>query len=295
MRGRKLKVVAAIDSFKGSATSAELNQAVLSGFSDQWETRSIPIADGGEGSMAAVIAALGGNYETVSVTAPLGGKLQARMLVTKIKEEKIALIESAEVIGLQLVEPSDETTRNSSSFGLGQMVLAACRQGVKKIYLSLGGSGTSDGGVGFLLALGATIQRNERMENNPLLQAESLALSQLNPLLAQIDLFALADVTNPYFGNQGFAQVFGPQKGASQETIQQLDQQAKRLAEHIKRTTGIDLEVPGAGAAGGLGGAVRLGGGPLVPGFATIASFVGFEEKIKKTDLLITGEGRIDG
>ena len=137
MRGRKLKVVAAIDSFKGSTTSAELNQAVLSGFSDQWETRSIPIADGGEGSMAAVIAALGGNYETVSVTAPLGGKLQARMLVTKIKEEKIALIESAEVIGLQLVEPSDETTRNSSSFGLGQMVLAACRQGVKKIYLTL--------------------------------------------------------------------------------------------------------------------------------------------------------------
>ncbi len=295
MRGRKLKVVAAIDSFKGSTTSAELNQAVLSGFSDQWETRSIPIADGGEGSMAAVIAALGGNYETASVTAPLGGKLQARMLVTKIKEEKIALIESAEVIGLQLVEPSDETTRNSSSFGLGQMVLAACRQGVKKIYLTLGGSGTSDGGVGFLLALGATIQRNERMENNPLLQAESLALSQLNPLLAQIDLFALADVTNPYFGNQGFAQVFGPQKGASQETIQQLDQQAKRLAEHIKRTTGIDLEVPGAGAAGGLGGAVRLAGGQLVPGFATIASLIGFEEKIKGADLLITGEGRIDG
>jgi len=133
------------------------------------------------------------------------------------------------------------------------------------------------------------------MENNPLLQAESLALSQLNPLLAQIDLFALADVTNPYFGNQGFAQVFGPQKGASQETIQQLDQQAKRLAEHIKRTTGIDLEVPGAGAAGGLGGAVRLAGGQLVPGFATIASLVGFEEKIKEADLLITGEGRIDG
>ena len=182
-----MKVVAAIDSFKGSATSAELNQAVLSGFSDQWEKCSIPIADGGEGSMAAVIAALGGNYETVSVTAPLDGKLQARMLVTKIKEEKIALIESAEVIGLQLVEPSDETTRNSSSFGLGQMVLAACRQGVKKIYLTLGGSGTSDGGVGFLLALGATIQRNERMENNPLLQAESLALSQLNPLQARCE------------------------------------------------------------------------------------------------------------
>ncbi|OTO24972.1 hypothetical protein A5877_000480 [Enterococcus sp. 3C7_DIV0644] len=290
-----MKIVAAINSFKGSATSAELNQAVLSGFSDQWEKCSIPIADGGEGSMAAVFAAFGGNYETVPVTDPLGGKLQARMLVTKINEEKIALIESAEVVGLQLVEPSDETTRNSSSFGLGQMVLAACRQGVKKIYLTLGGSGTSDGGVGFLLALGATIQRNVRMENNPLLQAESLELSQLNPLLAQIDLFALADVTNPYSGEQGFASVFGSQKGATKETIQQLDQQAKRLAEHIKRTTGIDLEVPGAGAAGGLGGAVYLAGGQLVPGFSTIASLIGFEEKIKGADLLITGEGRIDG
>lgn len=283
-----MKIIAAIDSFKGSATSAELNQAVLSGFSDQWEKCSIPIADGGEGSMAAVFAAFGGNYETVPVTDPLGGKLQARMLVTKINEEKIALIESAEVIGLQLVEPSDETTRNSSSFGLGQMVLAACRQGVKKIYLTLGGSGTSDGGVGFLLALGATIQRNVRMENNPLLQAESLELSQLNPLLAQIDLFALADVTNPYSGEQGFASVFGSQKGATKETIQQLDQQAKRLAEHIKRTTGIDLEVPGAGAAGGLGGAVYLAGGQLVPGFSTIASLIGFEEKIKGADLLLS-------
>ncbi|MEB5950356.1 glycerate kinase family protein [Enterococcus innesii] len=290
-----MKVVAAIDSFKGSATSAELNQAVLSGFSDQWEKRSIPIADGGEGSMAAVIAALGGNYETVSVTAPLGGKLQARMLITKIKEEKIALIESAGVIGLQLVEPSDETTRNSSSFGLGQMVLAACKQGVKKIYLTLGGSGTSDGGVGFLLALGAKITTNGQMEKNPLLQTDALQLSELNPLLKQIELFALADVTNPYSGEQGFAPVFGPQKGASKETVQQLDQQAKRLAEHIKQTTGTDLEVPGAGAAGGLGGAVRLAGGQLVPGFATIASLIGFEEKIKGADLLITGEGRIDG
>ena len=120
------------DRFLQSATSAELNEAVLSGFSDQWETRSIPIADGEKGQWQQSLLLLGGNYETVSVTAPLGGKLQARMLVTKIKEEKIALIESAEVIGLQLVEPSDETTAIALLLVLGQMVLAACRQGVKK-------------------------------------------------------------------------------------------------------------------------------------------------------------------
>ncbi len=132
------------------------------------------------------------------------------------------------------------------------MVLAACKQGVKKIYLTLGGSGTSDGGVGFLLALGAKITTNGQMEKNPLLQTDALKLSGLNPLLKQIELFALADVTNPYSGEQGFAPVFGPQKGHPKKRSSSWISKQSVWLNTSSKTTGTDLEVPGAGAAGGL-------------------------------------------
>jgi glycerate kinase len=291
-----MKVIAMIDSFKGSATSEELNQAALKGFPDVWEKESIPIADGGEGTMAALFATYGGRYKEVSSVGPLGEARTASYLLTTIHQQSVAVIESAEIIGIQLLEPSDATARQGSSSGLGIMIADAMNEQVTQIYVTLGGSATTDGGLGLLAALGAEISyQSEASTGNPLLTMKDLSVASAKAALSDIQLIALADVTNPYTGAQGFAQVFGPQKGASPQTVQSLDVQAKKVAELVQQTEKINLdELAGTGAAGGLGGAIALLGGKIQPGFPTIAKLLNLENRIKDADLLLTGEGRFD-
>ncbi|WP_430611959.1 glycerate kinase family protein [Enterococcus sp. DIV0876] len=289
-----MKIVAAIDSFKGSATSEELNDAVLKGFPDYADKINLPIADGGEGTMAAIHASLGGEYIEVSTQDPLGKVITAHFLLTMFKGRNIAVIESATVIGMDLVEQTDDTTLNASSFGLGIMVLAALKRNVQKIYLTLGGTATSDGGLGFLQAIGATLQPNQPKRGNPLLWVDTVDLTTLDPRLSEIDMIGLADVTNPYTGENGFAHIFGPQKGASAETIQQLDQRAVDLMNQLPQARKKLLLKNGSGAAGGMGGAILLADGRLQAGFETIADIIGFKEKITQADFVITGEGKID-
>lgn len=288
-----MKVLAAIDAFKGSATSEELNRAALEGFSSEWEKVNVPIADGGEGSIEAIYAAHGGNYQEVQSFGPLGEARRGTYLVTTILHEKVAFIEAAKIIGIQLLKPTDQSVRKASSYGLGQLIKDAQNQNITKIYVTLGGSGTSDGGLGLLQSLGSTLVGYT--SGNPLLSTDEIDVTAAKNTLQGVKLIALTDVNNPYSGKKGFAEVFAPQKGAKPDTVVLMDQAAEKLAKKIQQKMKIDVnKLPGSGAAGGLGAAIALVGGKLVSGFETISQLICLDELIQQADLIITGEGRLD-
>lgn len=291
-----MKVIAMIDSFKGSATSEELNHAALKGFSAHWKKESIPIADGGEGTMAALFAAYGGRYKSVASIGPLGEERLASYLLTTLNQKRVAIIECAAVIGIHLLDPSDKTTRQASSYGLGLLIADAIKEKVAQIYVTLGGSATTDGGLGLLEALGAEVVYQPSADaRNPLLTVSHFSTTAVQELLSGIELVALADVTNPYTGPEGFVPVFGPQKGASPQTVQALAQQAEKVVHIVQQESQLDLNrIAGTGAAGGIGGAVVLLGGKICPGFMAIAKLLKLESRISDVTLILTGEGRFD-
>lgn len=290
-----MKVVSVIDSFKGCATSEELNQAVLSGLPNEvWqEKRNIPIADGGEGTMDSIYAVIGGKWVLVESKDPLGNSIEGNYLITSFKDKKVAIIEAAVFIGLHLLYPTDETVRKATSYGLGLVVKDALERQLDEIYVTLGGSATSDGGLGMLEALG--MSSTDNIEGNPLLRSTDVAFEPSLQLFANTELFAIADVTNPYTGENGFAEIFGPQKGANADTVNEMEYRARQLAEKIKEQYGVDLaQFEGAGAAGGLGGAMVLLGGTIIAGFPAVAEMIGLEDHFQDADLIFTGEGKID-
>ncbi|MFC0233843.1 glycerate kinase [Vagococcus entomophilus] len=292
-----MNVVVAIDSFKGSATSLELNQAVKEAIEadfSQVECVCIPIADGGEGSLEAIYTANGGHFQSCSTVDLLGRNCKTEYLITLKENKKIAIIESAKVVGLDLIHPCEETLCQASTYGLGLVVKDALEKRVNQIILTLGGSGTSDGGLGFLQALGADTGDTART-GNPLLVAKKLDLARVKQQFAQINLIAAADVTNVYYGSNGAAKVFGMQKGGSPEILEKLDAKAQRIATYLQEHDQIVLnQVAGSGAAGGLGGAIVALGGELQSGFELISQFTNLEQMVSKADLVFTGEGSID-
>lgn len=292
-----MNVVVAIDSFKGSATSLELNHAVKEAIEadfSQVECVSVPIADGGEGSLEAIYTAKGGHFQRCSTVDLLGRSCQTEYLITLKGNKKIAIIESAKIVGLDLIRPCEETLCQASTYGLGLVVKDALKKRVNQIILMLGGSGTSDGGLGFLQALGADTG-DAVHTGNPLLVAEKLDLTKVKQQFAQVNLIAAADVTNVYFGPNGAAKVFGAQKGGSPEIIEKLDQKAQGIATYLQEHNQIVLnQVAGSGAAGGLGGAIVALGGELQSGFELISQFTNLEQMISRADLVFTGEGSID-
>ncbi|MFC6315475.1 glycerate kinase [Lapidilactobacillus achengensis] len=294
-----MKIVAAIDSFKGCATSAELNQAALAGLPKEIDTVSIPIADGGEGSLAVVQQALGGRLETALVADPLGRKICVPYLLTDLAGETTAVIEAAQVLGLNMITAvSDANARRASSFGLGELIRIVLRRRpvVQQIMIALGGSATSDGGLGLLAGLLASPETT--FVANPLLQSAPLDLTLLAAArrrLAGVRLVGLPDVQALFSGSTGFAKVYATQKGASPQTIRELDQQATALRQQVVTADQFDLDqLAGSGAAGGLGGMIALLGGSLSGGLTTLASLTGLEAALSTADLVITGEGRID-
>lgn len=291
-----MKVVSVIDSFKGCASSEELNEAVLLDLpSEIWQEKvSLPIADGGEGTMEAIYAANGGRWVLTTSKDPLGNPVEGSYLITSLKNKKVAVIESAVFIGLQHLEPSEESVRKATSYGLGLVVKDALKREVDEIYVTLGGSATSDGGLGMLEALDMVSYCTKRKENS-LLAPTDVEFKSNERLFIQTRLFAIADVTNPYTGKDGFSKVFGPQKGAGTATVEEMETKAKQLLEKIEKRYGINLnDITGAGAAGGLGGAVVLLGGMIIEGFPSVAEMIGLEDIIKDADLVFTGEGKID-
>ena len=295
------KIVVAADSFKGSATSLEIGQAVKKGIHSlypQDEVTVFSIADGGEGTVASIMTVVPGTWKTVSVQDPLGRDMEARYGL--VADGKTAVIEVAEASGLTLVAPEDLDVMKASSFGTGELIVDAIEKGVDKIYVGLGGSATNDGGLGMLSALGVRFLDADGKVLDALPKhlhlIEQLDLSCVNPRLSEVAFVLLSDVSNPLCGDQGATAVYGPQKGATKEQIPCLDAALSHFADVCEKTFNTTKrDLAGAGAAGGLGFAfLTFCSAQIEPGIDALLELIQIEESISNSSLVITGEGRMD-
>lgn len=296
-----MKVLIAADSFKGSLSSQKVGEAVAQGLqkvSGQAVFKIIPIADGGEGTTEALVQAGGGEYLTHVVTHPLGNKKIAAKI--GMLPDKTAIIEMAAASGLPLLKKEERNPLITTTKGTGELIRFAIDQGAKKILLGIGGSATNDGGAGFAEALGVRFLNKEGQELTPggldLVNLHKIDLSGMDSRIKEIPITAICDVNNPLCGPRGASAVFGPQKGATPEMVEKLDKSLARFAQVIKETMQIDIkDIPGAGAAGGLGGGLKaFAGAEFKSGIDAVLDFVNFDEELKNYDLVITGEGRVD-
>lgn len=296
-----MRFVIAPDSYKGSLSSVEVAGVIEQGLRQVFpeaEVVKVPIADGGEGTVEAFLTALGGEKRKVKVTGPLGNPVEG--FYGLLPDGQTAVIEMAAASGLPLVPPEQRNPLLTTTYGTGELIRAALEAGCSKIIIGIGGSATNDGGMGMAQALGIGFYDDEGSElgfgGANLSRLSRIDLSKMNPALKKAQLIVACDVDNPLCGPTGASRVFGPQKGATPAIVKQLDAGLARLAGVIKAQTGKDiLNMPGAGAAGGLGGGlVGLLGAVLRPGIDIVIDSTGLEEKIKGADLVITGEGRTD-
>jgi len=260
---------------------------------------TVPMADGGEGTVEALVAALNGRIVSTEVTGPLGEKVQAHFGV--LKDRKTAVIEMAAASGLPLVPDGLRNPELTTSYGTGELIRAALDEGCQELIIGIGGSATNDGGAGMIQALGGHLLRKDGTSigfgGRSLLELDRIDLRDLDPRLGQVKIQVACDVDNPLYGPKGAAFVYGPQKGANPQQVELLDGALRHWADMINKGLGIDVgDVPGAGAAGGLGaGFLAFTDANLRPGIEIVMETVGLEELIKDADLVITGEGSIDG
>ncbi|MCM3717810.1 glycerate kinase [Fictibacillus phosphorivorans] len=296
-----MKIVIAPDSFKESMTAAEVCAAVEAGFKKVFgdiEYRHAPVGDGGEGTVQSVVDATDGEIVNVTATGPLGEKVDAFYGITG--DGQTAVIEMAAASGLHLVPREQRNPLVTTTYGTGELILDALDKKVERIVIGLGGSATNDGGAGMAAALGAKFLDVNGEELRPggesLSELLTIDVSGLDPRLKSVKVDVASDVTNPLTGPLGASAVFGPQKGATPEMVGVLDASLKRYAEVIERNLGLQVdELPGAGAAGGLGsGVVAFLDGNLQSGIDLVLDVIQFEETVRDADLVITGEGRID-
>ncbi|EJH4502980.1 glycerate kinase [Cronobacter sakazakii] len=295
------KIVIAPDSFKESLSAMDVAKAIEAGFREiypQAHYVCVPMADGGEGTVEAMVAATGGQIITTPVTAPLGNKVDG--FFGLLGDGETAVVEMAAASGLHLVPTAQRDPRITTSYGTGELILAALERGVKAIIIGIGGSATNDGGAGMMQALGARFLDGEGCELAPggaaLARLERLDLSALDPRLAQVSVTAACDVDNPLCGEKGASAVFGPQKGATPAMVTELDAALRRFGEQLEAATGkAIINAPGAGAAGGMGAAL-LGmlNAELRPGIEIVIESLGLAQAVRDADLVITGEGRLD-
>lgn len=298
-----MRVVIAPDSFKESLSSPEAAAAIEQGWLQGAPDSTcdvVPLADGGEGTVDALVAATGGRVERREVTGPLGDPVVAELGVLGGAGPLTAVVEVAAATGLGLVPPERRDAARASSYGTGQLVAAALDLGAQKIVLGLGGSASTDGGAGLVRALGVRLLDADGHEvtggGGDLGRVASIDSAGLHPGLADCEVVAACDVDNPLTGPQGAAAVYGPQKGADAATVDLLDQHLAHLAA-VVAAAGFtsDADAPGTGAAGGIGFAVlALMGGSLRPGFEIVAEAVGLDARLEGADLVLTGEGRLD-
>ena len=316
---RPRRVLLAIDSFKGSVSSAQAESAVAEGVRRVWpnaEVGTLPLADGGEGTLDAV-AACGGEIVTCEVAGPLHEHVSARMLVDGGRES--AVIEMAEAAGIGYSPCTEPAALAATTYGVGELILRAVRARAKTLYIGLGGSATNDGGAGMLQALGARLVDDRGCDIAPgLAGLEQVASVDLAPVVQALEgarIVVLSDVENPLVGRRGALAVFGGQKGlptGDAEALHRYDSwmvgygrlldaaiAEARARELLRvpegaRTFGSVLGVPGAGAAGGLGAALLALGAELRSGVETVLDLVGFDERVRDADLVITGEGNMD-
>lgn len=296
-----MKFVFAPDSFKGTLSSQEiidiLTEKAQQHFKDV-QTQGVLIADGGEGTIAAVEQMKGGNRRYLEVTGPLGEKVNAHYL--RLNEKQV-LIEMATASGITLIPYREGNALYTTSYGTGEMIKDALASGADDIIISIGGSATNDGGMGMLMALGVRFLDKDGKELEPvgknLMNIAKIDTASLNRRVKTANFIVMCDVTNPLIGPNGATYVFGPQKGANAKQLKLLESGMKNYAAKIKETLGADVaNLPGGGAAGGMGAALTaFCGASLQSGIKTILDLINFENIIADADLIITGEGRIDG
>ena len=296
-----MKIVIAPDSFKDSLSAQGVADAIALGLGQVWPDAQLvkcPMADGGEGTVESVLAACDGQLRRTNVRGPLGTTVDAAW--GWLPQSLTAIIEMAEASGLQLVLPAQRDACISSTFGTGELIRAALDAGAQRVILAIGGSATNDGGSGAMQALGVKWLDAQGEPLAPgglaLAQLARIDLSDIDPRLARVRFDIAADVNNPLCGPHGASAIFGPQKGATPEQVEQLDRALGHFAELCAQVLNKDVrDEPGSGAAGGLGfGAKAFLGAQFKAGVEVVAELVGLAEAVKDADLVITGEGRFD-
>ncbi|TBN40281.1 glycerate kinase [Pseudomonas sp. BGI-2] len=296
-----MKIVIAPDSFKDSLSAQGVADAIALGLAQVWPDAQLvkcPMADGGEGTVESILAACEGELRKTRVRGPLGVTVDAAW--GWLPQTHTAIIEMAEANGLQLVPSGQRDACVSSTFGTGELIRAALDAGAQRVILAIGGSATNDGGAGAMQALGVKLLDARGQTLAPgglaLAQLAQIDLSEIDPRLANVRVDIAADVNNPLCGPHGASAIFGPQKGASPEQVQQLDAALGHFAGLCAQALGKDVkEEPGSGAAGGLGFAAKAFlGAQFQAGVEVVAELVGLADAVKGADLVITGEGRFD-
>ncbi|UUX34768.1 glycerate kinase [Fundicoccus culcitae] len=297
------KIVLAIDSFKGSGTTFEVEGWVAEGIQRTLKNSNIlqiPIADGGEGTVKSLTTALDGTFVTTTVFNSIGEEVEAEY---GLLDSETAIIEMAEASGMGLVENNLENVLKGNTYGVGQLIVHAIEKGVKKIYIGLGGSATNDGGMGMAQALGYQfIDKNGNIIDHKQTGASSLKevakidASKRLEALDDVTIMILSDVSNPLVGKNGATAIYGPQKGVPKDRIEEIDSWMKQYADVIDAYTGKQIsEIPGSGAAGGLGaGLLAFCHTEIYQGIDKMLEIINFEDTIKDAHLVITGEGSID-
>ena len=289
-------IIVAPDSFKGSLSSAEASEIMAQAIEsvENCNVVKLPLADGGEGTLEIAASLFGSVKKSVKVMDSLGRYVDAEYVLNG----KTAIIESAQSCGLTLLSKEERNPLYTSTYGVGQLVLSALRDNAEKIIITLGGSATNDCGIGFLCALGAEL-KGEGVSSLPnggdLNKINGINIEKPLGLFRNTRLIAVCDVNNTLYGKNGAARVFAPQKGADEETVEILDRGLRRFSEAVKESVGVDIaSVRGAGAAGGLGAALKLLGAETAGGAETVLSVVGFDKALKTADYVFTGEGTFD-
>lgn len=296
-----MNVLIAIDSFKGSLSARKLVHAIEEGITTVYpeaNIRKTPIGDGGEGTIDSLIEGLHGQLVFKTVKGPLFEDVEAYYGI--LPEGKTAILEMAISSGLPLVKPALRDPRNTTTYGVGELILDALDKGVREFIVGIGGSATNDGGIGMLSALGYRFYDKENQELKPiggsLDKIHRIDKSQVDSRLEEATFLVACDVDNPLCGPRGASHTYGPQKGATPDIVEELDSGLLHFSNLVKDTFQIDkAHLAGAGAAGGLGyGFATLLNGELRPGIDIVFEQLAFEEQLKDIDIIVTGEGQID-
>lgn len=297
-----MKVVIAIDSFKGSLSSIEAGNAIVKGIrrvDANADTCVRPLADGGEGTVEALVEGMKGKIEKVHVTGPLGKQVESQYGI--LEEYQTAIIEMSSAAGITLVTNEERNPLYTTTYGVGEMIRDAIDKGCRRFIVGIGGSATNDCGIGMLQALGYEFldSSGEQVKYGAQGLRDIVSISDRNVMkeLKECTFQVACDVTNPLCGERGCSAVYGPQKGATPEMIKDMDEWLSRFAELAKKSyPKADKETPGTGAAGGLGFAfLTFTNGVLESGIQIVLKETELENYIRTADIVITGEGRLDG
>ena len=286
------------DKFKGSLSAREVAENIALGLCDVLRDAKIdivPMADGGEGTAEVICDALGGSWLKCKAHDPVGREIDARY--AWIADRKLAVLEMSEAAGMRRLTESERDPLRATTFGVGEMILDAATRGANEIIIGLGGSATNDGGFGMARALGFRFDYEHEQEHEQKVTCLLDLVKIAKPKeLTLPKIIAAVDVRNPLLGENGATRVFGPQKGAAGDKIDNLERALAKLADVVSKEFGVDYrDEPGTGAAGGLGfGLMSFCGARIRPGFDVVAEAVKLESKMKDIDLVITGEGSLD-